>query len=188
MELLKKNNIITFASFIIGFPGESDETMQETADFIRNTKPDYYRLAMWFCKNTAPILQKKDVFGIQGDGFKWKHNSMDSMEAIAHIERLYLEIDESVWMPQRSFDFWHIPYLLGKGFTREQFNHFMIESSKLLRMEVLQLSNEEKFQKQEEIITDLREYLYNSLPEEILDPELIQHYNQELEITSKANN
>lgn len=159
--LLKKYGIITFGSFIIGFPGETKETIKETLDFINEAAPDYYRLAMWFCKNTAPILAEKDLYGIKGDGFKWKHNTMSSMEAIDHIEQLYLGITNSIWMPQRSFDFWHIPYLLGKGFTKEDFNKFMVQANKLLRMEIEDIDGEEKIMKQEVYMNELREVVNN---------------------------
>src|SRR3982751_5478075 len=34
IEMLRRNGILTFGSFITGFPGETDETVQETIDFI----------------------------------------------------------------------------------------------------------------------------------------------------------
>jgi p-methyltransferase len=40
---LRQHDIMTFGSFITGFPGETDETVNETLDFIRQTKPDYYQ-------------------------------------------------------------------------------------------------------------------------------------------------
>jgi p-methyltransferase len=187
IEWLKKHGIITFGSFIVGFPGETDETINETKRFIEETKPDYFRLAMWYCKNTAPILSEKEKFGITGDGFKWKHNSMTSTEAIDHIERLFLEVTDSadsVWMPQRSFDFWHIPYLLGKGFTRAQFHHFMVEASKLLRMEIEETPAAEKALRQKEIIQNLRSYMYAELPEHLLnEKQLVQCRMQETHIS-----
>lgn len=145
MEWLKEYNILTFGSFIIGFPGETNATVQDTVDFIKQTKPDYYRLAMWFNKNTAPILKKKDIYEIKGNGFKWSHNTMNSMEAIDHVERLFLEIEESIWMPQWSFDFWHIPYLFQKGISGHQLKEFMTLASDMLKLDVRGMPENEKY-------------------------------------------
>ena len=43
MKLLRQYDILTFGSFIVGFPGETSETVKETADFIKENKPDYWR-------------------------------------------------------------------------------------------------------------------------------------------------
>ncbi len=55
-----------------------------------------------------------------------------------HIERMFFEVDveTSLWMPQWSFDFWFIPYLLGKGITLAQLKEFMIAANQLLRLEM----------------------------------------------------
>jgi p-methyltransferase len=34
---------------------------------------------------------------------------MDSLEAMDHIERIFLRVTTSEWLPQWSFDFWVIP-------------------------------------------------------------------------------
>ncbi len=43
-----------------------------------------------------------------------------------------------------SFDFWIIPYLLGKGITLAQFKQFMNEAHKLLTLEIASLPEEQK--------------------------------------------
>lgn len=135
---LKKHGILTFGSFITGFPGETKETVDETIDFIRETRVDYFRSMLWYCEPGTPIYDLRDQYGLSGEGFKWKHDTMDSKQAMDHIERMFFEIDieTSVWMPQWSFDFWFIPYILGKGITLAQFKEFMIAANQLLRLEM----------------------------------------------------
>jgi p-methyltransferase len=65
---------------------------------------------------------------------------MDSIAAMGHIERMFLEIDESLWLPQWSFDFWIIPYLIGKGISAERFKTFMTMAHKLLALEIASVS------------------------------------------------
>ena len=144
IEMLRRNGILTFGSFITGFPGETDETVQETIDFIRSTRPDYYRSQMWYCESGTPIQNERRKYEIEGEGFVWEHASMDSMEAMDHIDRMFLEINESVWLPQWSFDFWIIPYLMGKGISRERFREFMTTAHRMLTLEIASVPAQQK--------------------------------------------
>jgi len=144
IEALKRHDILTFGSFIVGFPGETEETVNETIEFIKGTKPDYYRTQMWYCEPGTPIYQQKEKYEINGDGFVWSHATMDSIGAMGHIERMFLNIDESLWLPQWSFDFWIIPYLIGKGISPERFKTFMGMAHKLLALEIASVSGAEK--------------------------------------------
>lgn len=144
IKLLREHGIATFGSFIIGFPGETDETVQETVNFIRENKPDFYRAQMWYCEPGTPIFREKEKYQISGDGFVWQHGSMSSPEAMDHIERLFLQIKESLWLPQWSFDFWFIPYFLGKGLSLDNFKQFVSQAGKLLAMDIASVPEDEK--------------------------------------------
>lgn len=144
IEMLRQRGIISFASFITGFPGETDETVKETLDFIRATKPDYYRTQLWYCEAGTPIVDQREQYGIEGDGFVWRHNTMESMEAMDWIERIFLSVDDSVWLPQWSFDFWIIPYMMGKGVDLKDFREFMHLSQKLMALGIASLSPAER--------------------------------------------
>jgi radical SAM PhpK family P-methyltransferase len=155
MALLRDNGILTFGSFIVGFPGETDETVNETIEFIKATRPDYYRAQMWYCEKGTPIQQHRETYNIEGEGFVWSHNTMDSLEAIAHIDRMFLTIDESIWLPQWSFDFWIIPYLLGKGVSFERFKDFMTPAHRLLALNIASVPEHQKQQLQEKYVQSM---------------------------------
>ncbi|HEX8846860.1 MAG TPA: PhpK family radical SAM P-methyltransferase [Pyrinomonadaceae bacterium] len=152
IELLRKYGILTFGSFIVGFPGETEETVNETIDFIKENKPDYYRAQMWYCEPGTPIYRQKDKYQIKGDGFVWTHATMDSLEAMDHIDRMFLSVDESLWLPQWSFDFWIIPYLIGKGISVERFKTFMESAHKLLSLEIASVPSEQKARLQQQYL------------------------------------
>src|SRR6476646_4175011 len=114
------------------FPERPKRPSRKTIDFIRETKPDYYRAQMWYCEPGTPIQNERVKYNIKGEGFVWSHATMDSLEAMDHIDRMFLTLDQSLWLPQWSFDFWIIPYLLGKGISLVQFREFMTQSHKLL--------------------------------------------------------
>ncbi len=133
INLLKKAGILTFASFIVGFPGETEETVRETIEFIETTKPDFYRVQMWYCDPITPIFQRQEKFGIVGESFEWSHSTMDSKQASQWIDDIFLTIKDSKWLPQYNFDFWIIPYLMGKGMSIDQFSNFVQIFNLLLR-------------------------------------------------------
>lgn len=150
MAQLHERDILTFASFITGFPGETADTVAETADFIRATRPDYYRTQLWYCEAGTPVQREAERWGLEGDGFVWRHATMESLEAMDHIERLFLSLRESTWLPQWSFDFWIIPYLEGEGVDRSLFAVLMRQARELLALEVAAVPAEQKRALQED--------------------------------------
>ena len=155
MKLLRRHDILTFGSFIVGFPGETDETLKETSDFIKENKPDYWRAQMWYCEPGTPIERRRDEFGISGEGFVWQHNTMDSLEAMDHIDKMFLTINESTWLPQWSFDFWIIPYLNGRGISFQQFKDYMATAQKMLEMEIAFVPPAQKSKAQQEYLQSM---------------------------------
>jgi len=144
IKSLHERGILTFGSFILGFPGETAETVMETTSFIRETAPTYYRTQMWYCEPGTPIEREKEKYKISGKGFMWNHETMDSMEAMERIEGMFLSINESQWLPQWSFDFWIIPYLLGKGISLDRFKNFMAPANKMLALDIASAPESEK--------------------------------------------
>jgi len=155
IKLLHEHGVLCFGSFIAGFPGETDETLKETTDFIRETRPDYYRIQSWYCEPGTPIDNQREKYGITGEGFVWNHATMSSLEAMDHIDRIFLSINESQWLPQWSFDFWIIPYLIGRGISVDKFKDFMTLANKLLAMEIAFVPASQKSAKQRQLLQSM---------------------------------
>jgi radical SAM superfamily enzyme YgiQ (UPF0313 family) len=152
---LHDRQILTFGSFIMGFPGETKETVDETLNFIKENKPTYYRAQSWYCEPGTPIDMQREKYGIKGEGFVWSHNTMDSLEAMDHIDRMFLSIDESLWLPQWSFDFWIIPYLLGRGISETYFREFMTVADRLLSTQIASVPESQKKSMQQQDLGNL---------------------------------
>jgi p-methyltransferase len=105
---------------------------------------------MWYCEPGTPIFHQKDKYQIKGNGFVWTHATMDSLEAMDHIDRMFLSVDESIWLPQWSFDFWIIPYLIGKGISPARFKEFMEYAHKLLALEIASVPEDQKARLQQQ--------------------------------------
>lgn len=112
---LKERGITTFASMIVGFPGETEKTVANTVDFLNETAPDLWRAQAWWANPRSPVYQQRELLGIEGEGYTWSHFTMSSAEAAALTDEMFERVTESVWLPLYDFDFWSLPYLDGKG-------------------------------------------------------------------------
>ena len=122
---LKERGILSMASLIVGFPGETKETITNTMNFIEETAPTFYRAELYYHYAGVPIHQQAAEYGIKGTGYRWKHNSMEWEEACEWVETMYRTIGSSLIMPGYMFDFWSIPYLLGSGMSTDRLKEFM---------------------------------------------------------------
>jgi p-methyltransferase len=112
---LKERGITTFASIIVGFPGETEKSVANTIDFLNETAPDLWRAQAWWANPRSPVYQQRELFGIEGEGYTWSHFTMSSQEAAALTDEMFERVTESVWLPLYDFDFWSLPYLENKG-------------------------------------------------------------------------
>lgn len=125
IPLLRGAGIWTHANFIVGFPTETDDTVRDTISLIEETKPDTYRAQLWYADPTTPIWKRKDEFGVKGTAFNWTHETMDAGRACDWVEKMFLDIENSLWLPQFGFELWSVFYLQRLGMTREQLKQFM---------------------------------------------------------------
>jgi radical SAM superfamily enzyme YgiQ (UPF0313 family) len=129
---LNERGIITFASLIVGFPGETAETVRNTMRFLEESAPMYYRAELYYHGTNTPIHEQRDEFGIRSAGYSWRHATMSWQEACQQISTMYRTIRGSVILPVYNFDFWCIPYLLGRGLTKSQIHEFVKGANSLM--------------------------------------------------------
>jgi anaerobic magnesium-protoporphyrin IX monomethyl ester cyclase len=125
IPLLQAAGISAYASIIIGFPSETYETVQESISLIEEAKPDFFRAQLWYADPMTPIWNQREQYGVKGGMFNWSHNTMDSQMACDLIEKMFLSVENSVWMPQNGFEQWSIFYLQRKGMTLDQIKTFL---------------------------------------------------------------
>jgi anaerobic magnesium-protoporphyrin IX monomethyl ester cyclase len=88
LELLKRAEITTLGMFIIGFPGETEETLAETQAFINSQPISFYMIQPWFYDPRTPIGAQKEKYNLQGQYNKWSHNTMNSQQAGQFVQRI----------------------------------------------------------------------------------------------------
>lgn len=120
---LKNNNIMTFGAFVIGFPGETAETVAETRDFIETAGLDYYFMQPFFYMHHAPIAKRAKEFGLTGNGLFWQHNTMTWGQAMEQINTIFLELKDPLFV-NPDYNLWEIAYLRAKGFGIDEYRQY----------------------------------------------------------------
>jgi radical SAM PhpK family P-methyltransferase len=129
---LNARGIITYASFIVGYPPETDDTARNTIAFIEETRPTFYCLETFFFDPKTPVGARATELGLSGRSYAWRHHTMDWRRASDLVEEGYRSITSSTVVPLYSFDLWSIAYLLGHGICREQIDAFLQIASQML--------------------------------------------------------
>jgi len=118
IALLKKYDILTLGSFVIGFPGETQETISDTVNFINDIGIDFYNPNLWFCSHLTPIWQNRKQYQLEGSGMDWRHQTMDSRTASDHIEKIILSVNDQISLIRDGrFDIDLIPFLMERGMS-----------------------------------------------------------------------
>ncbi len=125
IEMLREYDIVSYVSMIIGFPGETLHTAEDTISFIKQSKPDFYNVNALYLDQHTPIWRVKDKYGVTGQDYQWSHQTMDSKTACDIVDRMLLEIDDSIYVPEYNFEFPGIFNLMDRGMSLEQSKEFI---------------------------------------------------------------
>lgn len=126
IPLLRDAEISQYASIIVGFPGETYETVQETISFLEEAAPTFFRAQLWYCDPTTPIWNEREKYGVKGSAFNWSHDTMDVKMACDLIDKVFLAVENSTWLPQNGFEQWSTFYLQRKGMSLDQIKTFLM--------------------------------------------------------------
>ena len=122
---LHERGIFTFISLIVGFPGETEQSVRKTIEFLEETRPTFMKAELYFHSHTVPVHKDAERYGLRGSGYGWQHNTMDWQTACDHLERMYASVQGPLICPVYLFDFWTIPYFLSKGISLDQIKRFL---------------------------------------------------------------
>jgi anaerobic magnesium-protoporphyrin IX monomethyl ester cyclase len=121
---LRDAGILVDASLIIGYPGETYETVQETVELIEEARPDFFGANLWYCNRLTPVWERREQYGLNGEAYEWSHATMDSHTACELVDKAFLTIRNSTWLPQTGFEMWSVYYLQRRGLSVEQIKAF----------------------------------------------------------------
>jgi p-methyltransferase len=119
IEHLNQRGILSEASFVVGFPGETVHTIRENIRFLEDTSPTFFHAFPFFYNPLAPIRVDAQKFGLKGGGFNWQHETMNSVGAHCAKEIMFRSVANSCWIPEDGFALWSLPHLLSRGMTKQ---------------------------------------------------------------------
>lgn len=145
ISLLNKYDIDYVAAFVLGFPGETKETIIENIKFIEELKIKYYALKEFYYMENTMIHSNREKFGLTGMGSRWSHNTMSYAQATEYKLRMFLTINNSVHVdPDTSL--WHLAHLHDLGFTRKEVLEYQMEINQLIKNDLLEFSTTRKLE------------------------------------------
>jgi anaerobic magnesium-protoporphyrin IX monomethyl ester cyclase len=115
VELLNSVDITSHANFIIGYPGETEQSYQDIRTFLRQARPSFFRAQLWYCDPTTPVWNEREKYSVRGRGFQWSHRTMDAKEAQNKVHDLFLTSHDATWTPQYNFEFYGVLQLVHGG-------------------------------------------------------------------------
>jgi radical SAM superfamily enzyme YgiQ (UPF0313 family) len=71
IQWAKKYGINTRAFFLIGFPGETDRTLQDTKNFIEQADPDQFFVSNFIPYPGTEVAENPDDYGITAMSYNW---------------------------------------------------------------------------------------------------------------------
>jgi len=135
VELLNKYDINYLAAFVLGFPGENEESIREDIDFINEHGVRYYSLKEFYYMENTMVHEKRDEYRLVGMGNKWAHATMDYERAARLKLEMFNEIDTSV-MVDADTSLWYIAYLYDQGFSFAEIRQAQTEINELMKAQL----------------------------------------------------
>ncbi|MBN1101781.1 MAG: radical SAM protein [Deltaproteobacteria bacterium] len=119
IRLLRAQGIQTLGGFIIGYPGETEETFMETVDLIDRSGLNYYHPYLFYYSRNMLVHEERERFGLDGVGWAWRHETMDAVKAsrlmagmIRLLPRAYTDGQQKTWETFK--------LLFGEGYEPEE--------------------------------------------------------------------
>jgi p-methyltransferase len=119
IEQLKQHSIAVHANFIVGFPGETEESAGKIVPFLDDLGVEFCTVCTWAFIPSTPIGKRTRDFGIEGFGVRWKHNTMNSAEAQALARQIVCEQKYAVHNAVRG-EAWAEFMFYANGFSIEE--------------------------------------------------------------------
>ncbi len=120
IKILKDNNIEARVYLILGLPGEPEDIVDKTWNFIRETEPEMVYLSIFTIRPGTEVFYNPKKFGIKEISTDWKHNH--------HMYGRYNEeLPKAVTFEYEKQTKW------GRGFSKEEIMRNYIELQTRLR-------------------------------------------------------
>lgn len=137
IKLLNEYGIANTAAILVGFPGETKETIEETLRFIEETKPTFITVHLWYFSKFTSIWESREKFNLKGSGYEWIHGTMDAKTAMNFVEHIVLTAKNSILIQKFNFDSPGAVNLMNQGMCIEDIKKFIVAFNKGVRKRLL---------------------------------------------------
>ena len=118
IKLLNVNEIYGEGGFILGFPGETRETFEDTLDLVNRSRLPFFQPNLFYFSKEMGIADDQEKYGLTGLALTWKHDTMDSAQASSLMVEMVEKVKHGYHEPQVSV--WETFRLLrGQGYSPE---------------------------------------------------------------------
>jgi p-methyltransferase len=162
IRLLKKYEIPMFVAFVLGFPGETEETIEEDIEFAESNGIDFYSLKEFYYMPHTSVHTNRDQFGLVGHGNQWSHATMTSTRASEIKFEMFKRIKHSVYIDADT-SLWYIAYLVDQGFTLDQ-----VKAAQRVINAMMARDNAGRFHDKDDLMRDLTRTLGREHPAVVL--------------------
>jgi p-methyltransferase len=119
IDHLMRYDIQVHANFIVGFPGETEESALKIIPFLNETGVKFCTVCTWAYIPSTPIAAQATKFGIEGMGVQWRHDTMTSDTAQVLARHVATEQKSAVHNAVRG-EAWTEFLLYANGFTVDE--------------------------------------------------------------------
>lgn len=158
LHWLRKYEIPTFVAFVLGFPGETEASIEENIEFTESNGIDFYSLKEFYYMPHTSVHGDRERYGLSGDGNEWAHATMTSTRASELKLDVFGRVKNSVYIDADT-SLWYIAYLMDQGFTMDQ-----VKTAQRLVNVMMARDNENRFHDKDDLMQGLEHALGGKQP------------------------
>lgn len=121
--------ILIHYNFVVGFPGETEETIQNTIQVIEEAQPDSYACFLLFLAPNTNLHREREKYAITGRGLNWQHETMTSEGAGRAMFEIYQSVSANLF-PGGEYT---AGFLTSLGYSIDEIRKFFAGTNRMAR-------------------------------------------------------
>jgi anaerobic magnesium-protoporphyrin IX monomethyl ester cyclase len=115
--IARELGIITNFNVVVGFPGETSSTIDQTASLIQQAAPDTFSCFLFYYAQNTRVDSLTSEYSLTGQGLEWSHETMDSTGAARAMKHIEKTVTSSANLPGGEY---FACYLASLGYSSAQ--------------------------------------------------------------------
>jgi p-methyltransferase len=151
IDLLHERGMFIVGSIIVGFPGETEQSIDKTIALLNSHDVDFYIPYIFIYYHHTPIFHVREKFDLQGSFSNWQHRTMDSLKASEYFEYLLFNCKSNYTIESSES-----MVLFGEAYSTEKMNRLGRLKDDLVRLSLRETTDEgEGAVKRDAILTQI---------------------------------